>query len=94
MLASEFIEKNCGEGGVVVGKSKGFIISIDKLKKLDSRFKDVEELKEKIEYTINECSKEWKLTEVKQISGFDSYKVTAIDFMRLKREILKLLSEE
>jgi len=79
MLASEFINKLDEEGK-----------SIDYIEpRLDSRFKDVEELKEKIDILLTNTSKK-----VREVSYTGPELQQILGFIWGLKVILKLLSEE
>jgi len=79
MLASEFINKLDEEGK-----------SIDYIEpRLDSRFKDVEELKEKIDILLTNTSKK-----VREVSYTEPELQQILGFIWGLKVILKLLSEE
>jgi len=91
MLASELINKRIMER--IKAKSPGFFSLTEEIEKcykeLDSRFKDVEELKEKIDILLTNTSKK-----VREVSYTEPELQQILGFIWGLKVILKLLSEE
>jgi len=90
MLASELINKRIMER--IKAKSPGFFSLTEEIEKcykeLDSRFKDVEDLKQE----INRHIKAMKLREKKDKLDFNDKKIFKSYYLAME-EVLKLLSE-